>query len=149
MDAIADGGFIFSGIKEGDFWAVRTDGSGNKLWEQTFPSPYLDRAHAVAALADGSYLVSGILDIDGPEETWLLRLQQDSPMLRLARGVGNDLNLFLNGTSNDYAIEFSTNLFNWNSWSTNSIATTGSETNLVAPANDPAGRRFYRARLIR
>jgi len=148
VDAIADGGFIFSGIQRGDFWVVRTDTSGNKLWEQTFPAPYLDRAHAVAALADGSYLVSGILDIDGPEETWLLRLQQDSPMLRLGKSVGNDLSLFLNGTSNDYAIEFSTDLLSWSRWSTNSVATTGSETSLVAPANDPAGRRFYRARLI-
>jgi hypothetical protein len=142
-----DGGFIFSGVKNADMWLVRTDSSGNQLWERTFPSPELDRAHGVAALAGNRCVVGGILNIDGNEVTHLLKLGSDSPILGAPRVSGFSVSFSLNGTSNDYAIEFSTNLSTWSPLAANRITTTAQEVNVIDQAVS-GERRFYRARLI-
>ncbi|HKS37849.1 MAG TPA: hypothetical protein VJW76_11705 [Verrucomicrobiae bacterium] len=143
-----DGGFIFSGETQADFWIVRTDASGIKLWERTFSAPDIDRAHGVVALPSGGYIVSGILGVDGAEQTRLLRLLSDSPILRQPQFSDTSFSFFLNGTANDYAVEFSTNLSSWTALGTNRLPVTGSEVPVIYPTATAMDRRFYRARHV-
>ena len=141
-----DGGFIFSGSQGSDFWIVRTDGAGEVLWDRTFIAPNLDRAHSVVSLANGGYLVSGIVDIDAFEETWLIKLGQDSPLLESPQFRNGEFQFSLRGTSNDYVIEFSTNLTNWTVLGTNRIPISGSGI-MIVDSNAPSSvQRFYHAR---
>src|SRR6478609_1135230 len=69
-----DGGFILggssqSGISETksqpnlgsyDFWIVKTDAQGNKLWDKTFGGGGLDLLHSLTQTPDGGYVISGV-----------------------------------------------------------------------------------------
>jgi hypothetical protein len=61
----ADGGFILGGSKtspnfgQADFWLVRTDSSGNKLWDRSFGGDLNDIAKSVRQTSDGGYVLAG------------------------------------------------------------------------------------------
>ncbi len=62
LAALADGfaivgGTVSKGAGNGDFWLVRTDAQGVKLWDKTFGGAQQDQATAVAALSDGFAIV--------------------------------------------------------------------------------------------
>jgi hypothetical protein len=143
---LPDGGFIFSGGQGDDFWVVRTDAGGQTLWERTFSAPELDRAQGIVAFPNGQAVVIGILDIDGAETTRVLKLGRDSPLLGGPRVAGGSFSFSLNGTSNDYAIEFSTNLSAWFPLDTHRVSETGREVIVQDPAGASSPRRYYRAR---
>ncbi|MEX1238882.1 MAG: hypothetical protein WEB30_04165 [Cyclobacteriaceae bacterium] len=79
MVSTNDGGFIMSGYSysstsfdksedsrgANDYWVVRTDANGNKLWDKTLGGSALDFGTAVAETADGGFLVGGYSD-SGP-----------------------------------------------------------------------------------
>ncbi len=94
----ADGGYIlcgwsFSGISgdkteaglgSWDFWVVKTDGSGNIVWQNTIGGSGADYATSIQQTADGGYIVAGYSDsgISGDKteagpgggDNWLLKL---------------------------------------------------------------------------
>ncbi len=58
-----DGGFLLAGYTNStgaggyDCWAVRIDGEGNTIWEQTFGGEYNDQANGIVGTGDGYILV--------------------------------------------------------------------------------------------
>jgi hypothetical protein len=70
----ADGGFILGGFSwsgangnkttrnsgSSDFWVVRTDANGNKLWEQSFGGRDSDSIRSLAQTRDGGFILGGI-----------------------------------------------------------------------------------------
>ncbi|QHV97800.1 T9SS C-terminal target domain-containing protein [Spirosoma endbachense] len=73
MVGTSDGGFLLGGSSdsgqdgnksdpnrgEGDFWVVKIDGSGNKVWDKTFGGSFGDYLTSVAATSDGGFLLGG------------------------------------------------------------------------------------------
>src|SRR6185369_492156 len=72
-----DGGFIFGGFSNSDpaagasgnkssanfgnydFWIVRTDSAGNKLWDRSFGGPDEDVLYSVRQTSDGGFILAG------------------------------------------------------------------------------------------
>ncbi len=77
-----DGGYIIAGyIKynaswDYDFYLVKTDGSGNEEWEQTYGGSDWDKAYSVQQTTDGGYIIAGYTWSYGPgcADFWLIRL---------------------------------------------------------------------------
>jgi hypothetical protein len=67
----SDGGYILVGLTSsfgagsGDFYLVKTDSSGNKLWNNTFGGEALDVGHSVHQTSDGGYFIAGISSSSG------------------------------------------------------------------------------------
>lgn len=71
MTPTADGGYVVVGSTDSndgdvagnhggaDFWIVKLDGAGNKIWQQTLGGSGTDIARAVTASSDGGYVVAG------------------------------------------------------------------------------------------
>lgn len=78
--ATADGGFLLGGtsrsgiggdkteiardnavfdFQQGDYWLVKIDDNGNKVWDKTLGGNTIDDLEAMVAMADGSYLLGG------------------------------------------------------------------------------------------
>jgi predicted secreted protein len=61
----SDGGFILVGTTrsfgagEDDVWLIKTDATGNKLWEKTFGGSNLDGGLSVQQTSDGGFIVVG------------------------------------------------------------------------------------------
>jgi len=90
----ADGGYVVAGrtasndqdieLNHGayDFWIVKLDGSGPKVWNQTLGGNENDVATAVQQTADGGYVVGGYTNSDqtgdvgrnhGGDDYWICR----------------------------------------------------------------------------
>jgi hypothetical protein len=86
-----DGGFVLFGASASgpngnkttqglggeDGWIVRTDASGNKLWEQTYGSGRNDFFQQMVETADGGFVVAGWTEASGRADAWALRLNAD------------------------------------------------------------------------
>jgi hypothetical protein len=74
VEETADGGFILGGVSAspggvgnksspayggGDFWVVRTDREGNKLWDRTFGGSGSDYVRSLQQTADGGFVLGG------------------------------------------------------------------------------------------
>ncbi|OPL19327.1 MAG: hypothetical protein AVO35_11315 [Candidatus Aegiribacteria sp. MLS_C] len=61
----SDGGFAMvgftssAGAGEDDVWLVRTDSSGNMLWQQTYGGTSDDRGYSLAQTSDGGFILGG------------------------------------------------------------------------------------------
>jgi hypothetical protein len=59
-----DGGYFFSGWNEsfgnaGDFWLVKTDEYGHRLWSRTFDEGFNDYANSAIQTSDGGFVMVG------------------------------------------------------------------------------------------
>ncbi len=73
LQQTSDGGYILGGFSESgisgnkstvsvgglDYWVIKTDGSGNKQWEQTFGGSAEERLVSSQQTSDGGYIVGG------------------------------------------------------------------------------------------
>jgi hypothetical protein len=65
MVQTTDGGYVLGGFISGigaggsDFWLVKTDASGNMLWNKTFGGTNTDYALSVVQTVDGGYALAG------------------------------------------------------------------------------------------
>ena len=69
----SDGGYLLVGYSQSvaggdksqgnqgdyDYWAVKIDGNGNKIWDKTFGGPSYDYARSAVSTSDGGYLLIG------------------------------------------------------------------------------------------
>src|SRR5258708_17100684 len=61
----SDGNYIITGITDSygsggdDFYVVKTDQSGTKIWEKSFGGANMDWAHDIIETSDGNYLIAG------------------------------------------------------------------------------------------
>jgi len=61
----SDGGYAIAGIIKDsfghyDFWLVKTDGSGNMRWNQTYGGAGTETAHSLVVTSDGGYALAGV-----------------------------------------------------------------------------------------
>jgi len=76
-----DGGYIAAGYTraygagEDDVWLIKTDASGNKLWDKTFGGPAYDDGFSVQLTSDGGYIVAGATGLSGISDwdVWLIK----------------------------------------------------------------------------
>jgi len=173
-----DGGFICGGTSDSasgtgnktspyfggvaDFWVVRTDASGTKLWDQSFGGSGDDGIWGLRQTMDGGFIFGGGSDsLPGGNKTsgnfgsydfWVVKLAPDAPRLRVAPqppGIlrTNGFRLFLSGTSNNfYRTEFTTNWANWTFLQDTQLTSLEAEIRDRGASN--ALRRFYRARQL-
>lgn len=77
----ACGGFIIAGTTDSfgagdaDFWLVKTDPQGNKLWSQTFGGAGADEAYSVEQIACGGFIIAGRTESfgEGLYDVWLVK----------------------------------------------------------------------------
>ncbi|WP_255150168.1 PKD domain-containing protein [Halorarius halobius] len=81
----SDGGYVMAGVtrpngvhSDGgrDMWLVKVDGSGDRVWTQTFGGPVADHAQSVIETADGGYAVAGWTNSTGAarKNVWLVKV---------------------------------------------------------------------------
>jgi hypothetical protein len=99
--ATADGGYIVTGYTyaygagEDDLWLIKTDASGNKLWDKTFGGTAMDEGYSVQLTSDGGYIIAGATGYSGISDwdVWLVK----------ADSAGNKLwDKTYGGDSNDF-----------------------------------------------
>jgi hypothetical protein len=150
----------------GDFWLVRLDANGNKLWDQSFGGSGSEGIESLAQTSDGGFILAGGSQspMDGNKTTqglgngdfWVIKLGPDAlslpPGLRALPQSTADIRtlgfrLLLEGVSNqNYVVEASTDFITWSATRTNRLTATDVEF-LDASATN-LSRRFYRARPV-
>ncbi len=172
-----DGGFVLGGISDSpvsgtktspylggiaDFWVVRTESNGNKLWEQSLGGIGDDGVWSLQQTSDGGFVFGGGSDSPisgnktsprfGSYDFWVVKLAADAPSLRVPpQAFGsirtNGFRVFLSGVSNNfYRTEFTTNWTNWTPLQTNQF--TNTEVEILDRKATNAAQRTYRARLL-
>jgi len=86
----SDGGYALAGYTNSpptaggdDFWLVKTDASGNKLWSQTYGGTGTDRSNCVIQTADGGYALAGYTDSAGTaggDDFWLVKTSSNGTL---------------------------------------------------------------------
>jgi hypothetical protein len=154
LQQTSDGGFILggrscstnSGNKTSpgfggcDFWVVRLDADGNKLWEESFGNGTNDYITSLQATADGGYILGG------PNEFFVTKLSPEWPLLQMLPNTTESHFLLHASLLGGYAFDRSDDLIDWQPWQTNQF--TGGRLEIVDPEASPARKRFYRARTV-
>jgi len=96
----SDGGYVLAGFNASqaygayDFWILRLDSHGNKIWEKTFGGSDIDEAYSIIQTKDGGFAVTGFTRSYGAgwADFWILRLDSQGNKLwdRTYGGNSND-----------------------------------------------------------
>jgi len=96
----ADGGYVLAGMTfsfgsgGGDYWIIKLDNDGNKLWDRTFGGICDDSAYLLIQTDDGGYAVAGYTFSysAGRADFWLIKLNSQGNKLwdRIYGGSGED-----------------------------------------------------------
>ena len=83
----SDGGYVIVGSKYApsqDAWLIKTDSSGNTIWDRTFSGtlgPSADVGYAVQQTSDDGYVIAGKTGVDGSSKAWLLKTDSSGNMI--------------------------------------------------------------------
>ncbi|UCE37748.1 MAG: Ig-like domain-containing protein [Thermoplasmata archaeon] len=77
----SDDGYMITGTTDSygaafdDVWLIKTDSSGNEVWNKTFGGGGLDRGHSIKQTSDGGYIITGFTRSFGPagSNIWLIK----------------------------------------------------------------------------
>jgi len=81
VQEIKDGGYIIAGetrsygVGGSDAWLIKTDSTGNELWNRTFGGPKDDGSHAIRRTKDDGYVIAGFTESYGAggKDVWLIK----------------------------------------------------------------------------
>ncbi len=99
----SDGGYALAGYTESygagnaDFWLVKTDSLGHKVWDHCYGGTELDCAYSLVQTNDGGYTLAGETrsHISGKVEAWLVRTDSVGNMLwSQSYGMPVDIQIF-------------------------------------------------------
>jgi hypothetical protein len=104
VEVTVDGGYIFAGTKnangydnQGDCWLVKTDSSGNMIWEKTYGGRGSDTGTDLCKTSDGGYAITGFTRSFGAGGSDVFLIKTDD--------VGNEQwNKTFGGTQDDYGL---------------------------------------------
>jgi len=71
MVETSDGGFAITGITDSqgygsqDVYLIRTNSTGDKLWDKTFGKANVDQGYGLVQLSDGGFSIAGLSNSDG------------------------------------------------------------------------------------
>lgn len=121
MQQTTDGGYILGGYTDSnngkdvsqpqfgpayttDYWIVKTDSLGNKLWDKRFGGDNNDNLYAVQQTADGGYILGGSTESDsggsvtefprGTSDYWIVKTDSLGNEIWDSRFGGNGTNVF-------------------------------------------------------
>ncbi len=96
-----DNGFILSGYTDSsdidissnhgsyDYWLIKIDANGNKMWEKTYGGSQIDKSYAITKTADGNFIIVGdsrstdfdISTNNGVADIWAIKIDEDGQLL--------------------------------------------------------------------
>jgi PKD repeat protein len=84
VQEISDGGIIIAGSNQSssfgagfeDFWVIKLDSAGSKVWQKTYGGASTEEAHSIQETSDGDFIVAGSTGSfgAGSYDVWLLKL---------------------------------------------------------------------------
>ena len=106
-DSGATGNKTSAGFGERDYWVVRIDSNGNKLWDRVFGGADRDYLSVIQPADDGNYLLVGTSDsgingnktsagFGGPDDYWVVKIDPDGNKIwdKTFGGTGRDGDVF-------------------------------------------------------
>ena len=85
----ADGGYVVAGFTKSkgagneDFWVIKLNSSGSKVWDKTFGGVNKDNVESIIQTSDGHYVVAGSTESKGAGngDMWILKLDSNGDIV--------------------------------------------------------------------